>query len=167
MSQQHVTTQILQAVADRLSAVVGVAGVQAVRVSRVWPTDVRDLPAICVYAPDETISRRHGQPGRRIERRSIRVQVVAVLPRPAGADNTLEADVGLLKTAIEEVLGADPTLVSGDPALPLATDLHLTAAGSGLDPSTGLTLVLAWLTYSAIVHHPEGSPTTPLTRLQS
>lgn len=165
MSQPHIKLQVLRAVADRLAPLVdeGVAGIKAVRVSRVWPTDIRDLPAVSVYAPDGIPRPRRGQPGRRIVRRTDRIQIVAVFPRPADPDNTLEEQVCAFQARVEELLGVDPTLRSPTTGRALTLDLQNTADGSGLDPASGLTLVLAWLSYSAAAAHREGDPTHPIT----
>ncbi|MEE8629684.1 MULTISPECIES: hypothetical protein [Methylobacterium] len=164
----HVTTQILQAAADRLAPIVGTelgsGTVKAVHISRVWPTDLRDLPALNVFVPDEAISNRKGMPGQRMQRRGIRLQIIIPLRRPASPVNTLEADIGRLKVLIEGALGNDPILRDPE-GEPLNTDLFLTATGSGLDPqSAGLQLVLLWLNFSAVARHREGDPAHPMNR---
>lgn len=156
----HLSTRAAMVLTERFQPLVGVVGIKRVLLSRVWPQEVSLLPAGVVYAADDDLAYGPGLPGRRRVRRTVPLRFVTAFARPAGPVNAFEVEIGVVKTHVERIVGADPFLTTETG--PLLSDLKVVNTRSGFDPSSGSTLTVIAVAMLGILDHIEGDPTRPL-----
>jgi hypothetical protein len=152
-------------VSKRLATVVtGIPGIKSVLRSRVWPTDKKKLPVVCVYLPAEALKvHGGGGPGRRRTERSMSARIVGIFETPVLAGTDFEDQVDNLVGQVEGRVAADPHLKCGIDG-GVARDTVLRSVTTGFDASGSGDVVVVAIDFTVTVDHREGDPAHPFIR---
>jgi uncharacterized sporulation protein YeaH/YhbH (DUF444 family) len=142
------------------------AGGIAARVvrQRVVPSEVRDLPTVSVFIPEEVdVQQAAGVRGRRIEISKTRLVIAVLQARPASDDGTLEDEVDDAIAQIRNRL-ADRIVPSAGTTPFVASDLRLKRVQTSMSTGSANAVVVTVLDYEAVLHTREGTIEATLPR---
>lgn len=166
MTDVHIETQLANAIVSALESSGSFAGILdkkgkriPARFGRKIPAAPEDLPAIVVYSPREDTTQGPGIPGRRLQKSSVTLRVVAAIPGKYVEGEKLDDEANAVKLQIVNRLANAFAVGAGS----VASRLDKIGSENSFVPGSTPGIFAAVLTYQAVLHYREGQAQTALT----